>query len=303
MRTKNPERFLKITAFALGLAILAGGTVLSEKNAALFGEFDARSIEASVVATVESPIGKCAKVGRGAVVTLLGVGDNMKIYATKKSDLKNILANQKFEFTEAISTALTAGSISLVEIEENREYEFTVQDGEPEFWQCVIAASELFENVTIVGENFFTTDNLLIKSEEFAKAFADYGYHFGAISRVPKFIDLVELPDSIAVAKRTAYFFDRPFVQVFEIELNSDIDYLNWKKAIIAKLGNLNYAAFGENSTYSSWDKKAATFFHVEKSSEKINRVVAFVYDYNVFRHARRAFKSVAENFLGWEIN
>ena len=299
MQIQNPSRFLKIASFVIALGILGGGTLLAEKNAGLFDELHPKSVGASVVAA-ETPetIGECEKIGRATIVGELGVIKNMKIYATKKDDLQNILANQRFEYTDVISTALEEESITLVEVQKNREYEFTVRDGEPEFWECMLTKSELFENVTIIGVNFFETNELLVADEKIEKEFEEFGYHFGAVSRVPKFLDIVELPNEIEVAKRTAYFYDRPFVRTFEIQLSPDFDYLDLKQAITDATGNLNRAAFDNDSAYTTWDDLAATIFWMKSESGDNDKVIGFVYEYKVFRHARRALKAVAENFF-----
>lgn len=297
MQIKNPSRFLKISAGIISFAILAGGTLLAEKNTETFGKLNPSSVKTSVFETEETDL-ECEKIGRDTIVSTLGVSNNMKIYAIKKEDLKNILTNQNFEYTNILSSGLENESISLAEVQKNREYEFTVLDGEPEFWKCALDKSELFENVTIVGENFFETDNLLISDEKFETEFEDFGYHLGAVSHVPKFLDVVKLPDDIVVAKRTAYFYDRPFARTFEIQINSDFDYIDLRQSIVNATGNLNHAAFGENSIYTTWDNLAATIFWIKSEYGDKDKIVGFVYEYKVFRHVRRAISAVADNFF-----
>ncbi|MFH1375200.1 MAG: hypothetical protein ABIH35_00850 [Patescibacteria group bacterium] len=289
MRVPNPTRFLTYAALGIAAVTVAAGPFTAEKNA---GQLDLEAVHAaaSVMAVTDSreAIGKCVPKGRSDIIALIG-GD-LKIHANTKNDLGALLGNTGYEILDAISTAIKDGKLALTNIEPSREYEFTVKDGEPEFWECVLSSSGLFSNVTLVGEGFFDTGSLLSTTPTFEQEVQRFGYSPGAVSRVPYFLDLINLPPNNSISKRTVYLRNQPFIRVFELGDSPSLDYYSLKEAIREQAGPVWAAAFGTKSYYITWDDMAATILPIG------GKIFGFSYYQDHFKHTRRVISVLQEN-------
>lgn len=291
MRVINPTRFLIYAALGIAAVAVAAGPFTLKKNA---DQVDLQAVHAaaSVAAVSDSQealetIGKCIPKGRSDIVALMG-GD-FKIYANAKNDLSALLGNTEYEVLDAISTAIKDEKLTLTDVESSREYEFAVRDGEPEFWECVLRSSGLFDNVTLVGEGFFSTAKLLSATPTFEREMQRFDYNPGAVSRVPYFLDFISLPPNNSISKRTVYLRNQPFIRVFELSDSLNLDYYSLKDTVHEQAGPIQAAVFGSKSYYITWDDMAATILPIGE------KIFGFSYYQDHFKHTRRVISALQQ--------
>ncbi|MCF7845687.1 MAG: hypothetical protein K9L85_00435 [Candidatus Peribacteraceae bacterium] len=260
MKTKNPERFLKIAAFTIGLAILIGGTLTNAKNSSFVEKIDASLNSASATSfdsySIPTKIGSCEQTSTPQNnETITAVAANLDTVLAEGAPLDT-------QFIDPITAGVLSGRLETDTVISGKKYDFTVTDGQTSFWKCLLNKHPLLS----VAESAMVNDGFLSETRTFSKNVTEFDYSVGAQQEVSQFLNFVDAPNGEPILETTALnSTGEIFFKIFEMK-KSETNYNELRKALRNRVGvtNLRPAVFGDDSYYWMWgenNKMAASVF------------------------------------------
>ncbi|MFH0834201.1 MAG: hypothetical protein V2A63_02320 [Patescibacteria group bacterium] len=288
MQTKNPERFLKIAAFTIGLVILCGGTFLNAKNFDTPVNAKLTSASATDFDTYSIPtkIGTCEQSATQANEIIEVQVKNLDKFFTGEMPFNP-------EFVDPVTAGILGKHLTVTTMRPNEIYQFAVQDGQTTFWKCVLEKHPFFELSEQKPEN---TSAFLAQTQTFEKEIKKYEYNVLEQKEVDKFLNFVNSPNGEPILETTVVnSAGEVFFKIFEIE-KTDTNYDALRQALRMRVGvtNLRPAVFGVDSYYWTWGENAnmaASVFSVQ------NRIFGVSYQTIHFGAVRRVIEGLQADF------